>query len=113
MRILVMGGTRFIGVYLTQLLLEQGHEVVIYDVEMPRFSQECAFVRGDIRDIDRMAGIIESGDIVYHLAAEANVNRFYESPVYSNDITANGVLHVLEAMRLDKMCLAAAPINYY
>ncbi|MDJ0735184.1 MAG: NAD-dependent epimerase/dehydratase family protein [Nostocaceae cyanobacterium] len=31
MRILVMGGTRFIGVYLTQLLLEQGHEVVLFN----------------------------------------------------------------------------------
>jgi nucleoside-diphosphate-sugar epimerase len=31
MRILVMGGTRFIGVYLTQILLEQGHEVVLFN----------------------------------------------------------------------------------
>jgi nucleoside-diphosphate-sugar epimerase len=31
MRILVMGGTRFIGVYLTQLLAEQGHEVVLFN----------------------------------------------------------------------------------
>jgi nucleoside-diphosphate-sugar epimerase len=29
MRILVMGGTRFIGVYLTQRLVEQGHDVVV------------------------------------------------------------------------------------
>lgn len=29
MRVLVMGGTRFIGVYLTQVLVEQGHEVVL------------------------------------------------------------------------------------
>lgn len=31
MRILIMGGTRFIGVYLTQLLVEQGHEVVLFN----------------------------------------------------------------------------------
>ena len=31
MRILMMGGTRFIGVYLTQLLVEQGHEVVLFN----------------------------------------------------------------------------------
>ncbi|MEY2978497.1 MAG: NAD-dependent epimerase/dehydratase family protein [Prochlorotrichaceae cyanobacterium] len=31
MRILVMGGTRFIGVYLTQHLVEQGHEVVLFN----------------------------------------------------------------------------------
>ena len=31
MRILVMGGTRFIGVYLTRMLVEQGHEVVLFN----------------------------------------------------------------------------------
>lgn len=31
MRILIMGGTRFIGVYLTQMLVAQGHEVVLFN----------------------------------------------------------------------------------
>ena len=31
MRILIMGGTRFIGVYLTKILAAQGHEVVLFN----------------------------------------------------------------------------------
>jgi nucleoside-diphosphate-sugar epimerase len=31
MRVLIMGGTRFIGVYLTRLLVAQGHEVVLFN----------------------------------------------------------------------------------
>jgi len=31
MRILIMGGTRFIGVYLTKLLVQQGHEIVLFN----------------------------------------------------------------------------------
>ena len=38
-------------------------------------------------------------DLVYHLAAEANVNRFFESPLFSNDVTASATLCVLEAAR--------------
>jgi UDP-glucose 4-epimerase len=102
MKIIVAGGSGFIGSHVVDVLLDQGHEVLIYDLDAPRYGQSCSFVRGDIRDIDRMVRVIENGDIVYLLAAEANVNRFYESPVFSNDITANGALSVLEAARRKK-----------
>ena len=99
MKVIVAGGSGFIGSHVVDVLLGQGHEVVIYDLDAPRYRQSCSYVRGDTRDIDRMVQVFESGDIVYLLAAEANVNRFYQSPIYSNDITANGALSVLEAAR--------------
>jgi UDP-glucose 4-epimerase len=99
MKIIVTGGSGFIGSHVVDELLGQDYRVVIYDLEAPRYGQPCDYVRGDTRDIDRMVRVLESGDIVFHLAAEANVNRFYESPVYSNDITANATLSVLEAAR--------------
>jgi nucleoside-diphosphate-sugar epimerase len=42
MRILMMGGTRFIGVYLTQMLVEQGHEVVLFN----RGNRELPSIKG-------------------------------------------------------------------
>jgi UDP-glucose 4-epimerase len=80
-------------------LLAQNHDVTIYDVDAPRYGQGCGFVRGDTRDLDRMTSAATNADIVYHLAAEANVNRFFESPLFSNDITAGATLVVLEAAR--------------
>jgi UDP-glucose 4-epimerase len=99
MKIVVAGGSGFIGSHVVDALLDQGREVLIYDLEAPRYGQQCAFIRGDIRDTDRMVQIFQNGDVVYLLAAEANVNRFFESPLFSNDITANGALSVLEAAR--------------
>lgn len=99
MKVIVAGGSGFIGSHVVDELLAQGYEVLIYDLEAPRYGQACAFVRGDTRDIDRLVHVIEGGDIVYLIAAEANVNRFLESPVFSTDITANATISVLEAAR--------------
>ena len=99
MKIVVAGGSGFIGSHVVDVLIEQNHEVVIYDMDAPRYEQACAFARGDIRDIDRMSQTCKGADIVYMLAAEANVNRFFESPIYSNSVTAGGVLAMLEAVR--------------
>ncbi len=99
MKAVVAGGSGFIGSHVVDAVLAKGMEVLIYDLEAPRYGQPCAFLRGDTRDIDRMVQAFKPGDIVYLLAAEANVNRFLESPVYSNGITAGSTLSVLEAAR--------------
>jgi nucleoside-diphosphate-sugar epimerase len=52
MRILIMGGTRFIGVYLTQLLVAQGHEVVLFNRgNKPAPVAGVQTIRGDRKDI--------------------------------------------------------------
>ena len=51
MRVLVMGGTRFIGVYLTQLLVSQGHEVVLFNRgNKPAPVAGVQTIRGDRKD---------------------------------------------------------------
>ncbi|MBD2259944.1 NAD-dependent epimerase/dehydratase family protein [Pseudanabaena sp. FACHB-2040] len=68
MRILVMGGTRFIGVYLTRLLVEQGHEVVLFNRgSKPAPVAGVQQIQGDRRDAaglkEKLAG--ESFDAVF------------------------------------------------
>ena len=68
MRILIMGGTRFIGVYLTKVLLEQGHEVVLFNRgNKPAPIAGVAQIYGDRKDAaqlkDKLAS--ESFDVVF------------------------------------------------
>jgi nucleoside-diphosphate-sugar epimerase len=55
MRILIVGGTRFIGVYLTKILAERGHEVVLFNrgnkpVPVPGIKQ----INGDRSDASQL-----------------------------------------------------------
>lgn len=99
MRVIVTGGSGFIGSHVVDCLIARGHEACIYDLDTPQHAPSCEFVRGDTRDLDRLAKAIRPGNAIYHLAAEANVNRFFESPLYSNENTSHSVLCVLEAAR--------------
>lgn len=99
MKILITGGSGFIGSHVADVLLEQGNEVVIYDFDSPRFNQPVKYIKGDTGDAERLCEASKGFDAIYHLAAEANVNRFYESPLYSNLITSANTLNVLECAR--------------
>ena len=55
MRILIMGGTRFIGVYLTKVLVDRGHEVVLFNRgNNPAPVEGVSQIQGDRKDADRL-----------------------------------------------------------
>jgi UDP-glucose 4-epimerase len=102
MKILVTGGSGFIGSHLVDVLLEEGHEVSIYDIEAPRYGQNARYIKGDVRDMKQLLKATNANHAIYHLAAEANVNRFFDSPIYSNEITSSSTLNVLQAARINR-----------
>ena len=54
MRILMMGGTRFIGVYLTKVLLKQGHEVVLFNRGNHPAPEGVSQIQGDRKDASQL-----------------------------------------------------------
>jgi UDP-glucose 4-epimerase len=83
------------------VLLEQDHEVIIYDLDSPRFDQSCEYIKGDVNDLESFLAATKGIEIIYHLAAEANVNRFYDAPLRSNQNTSTSTLSVLESARVN------------
>jgi UDP-glucose 4-epimerase len=99
MKILITGGSGFIGSHVTDALIAAGHDVTIYDIEEPKYNNSASYIKGDVCDLGFMTKCFKGFEVVYHLAAEANVNRFYQNPVYSNLVTSVSTLNVLEAAR--------------
>ncbi len=100
MKILITGGSGFIGTELTSVLLESGHSVSILDLRRSEVFPELCTI-GDIRDLDKVRQATVGVDIIYNLAAEHednvdSVSLYYEVNVEGskNVITAaneNGV----------------------
>lgn len=69
MKILVTGGSGFIGTGLVEELLRAGHQVTIFD-KNNSFKFPDHVVIGDVRDRDMLTKIATGHEVVYHLAAE-------------------------------------------
>lgn len=69
MKILITGGSGFIGSRLSALLAANGHDVLIYD-KVPPAREAVPAVVGDVRDLEALTAAMKGADVVYNLAAE-------------------------------------------
>ncbi|MEI8104331.1 MAG: NAD-dependent epimerase/dehydratase family protein [Actinomycetes bacterium] len=99
MRAIVTGGAGFIGSNLVDALLARSDEVVIVDNlssgKRENLNAAATFVEADIRDgLD-----LGSADVVFHLAAQADVQTSVRRPVFDATVNVAGTVEVLEAAR--------------
>ena len=96
MKILVFGGNGFLGSYLTEALIESGHEVTVADLRNDH-STKADFVSCDILDRGQVERAITSGtEVVYNLAGFANLDRATEAPYETLQLNVMGNLHILQ-----------------
>jgi UDP-glucose 4-epimerase len=108
MHAFVTGGAGFIGSSLVDRLLADGHEVVAFDnfstgqreflagaLTQPRFT----LIEGDTLDLPGLTRAMAGCDVVFHLAANADVRFGTEHPKKDLEQNTIATFHVLEAMR--------------
>lgn len=108
MRCAVTGAAGFIGSNLVDRLLDDGHHVTGIDnfsTGQPRFLEQArgqprfTFIHGDILDDGALDNALADTEIVFHLAANADVRHGTDHP--DRDLQQNTIatFNVLEAMR--------------
>jgi UDP-glucose 4-epimerase len=100
-RILVTGGSGFIGSHVVDKLAEAGFEPRIYDLRPSEHHEPGSVdtVVGDLFDADALRAAMEDCDAVVHLAAYADVGVVAEQPISAEECNARGTLAVLESAR--------------
>lgn len=108
MRAFVTGGAGFVGSNLTDRLVKDGHEVVVYDnfstgreqfLEESLASGRVTVVRGDLLDRGAMHAAMKACDLVAHIAANADVRFGTLHPERDLEQNTVATFNVLEAMR--------------
>jgi UDP-glucose 4-epimerase len=107
-RVLITGGAGMIGSTIARLLVEQGAEVTVVDAMLPTYGgnrfnldgimDKIVFVKGDIRNLDRVKRWVDGADYVFSLAAQVSYVDSNHDPLLDLDINCRGHLNLLLAL---------------
>ena len=122
MKILVTGGAGFIGSHITELLIENKHDIIIIDNlstgQKQNINERARFYKEDLSNHDKIKEIIEKEkpEIIYHLAAQIDVRKSVEDPVEDariNIINAINLLKLAKNNNIKHFIFSAILINFF
>ena len=117
MKILITGGSGFIGSYLCKNLLEQGHEVFSLDnfstgkfenIAELESARGFKSIEGSILDEELVKNLISSVDSCFHFAAAVGVQKILDDPIGSLKTNLHGSENVIQACSESKINLVLA-----
>ena len=100
-KVVVTGGSGFIGSHVVDALVEAGHQVTVMDHRVRPHRTDVGFEDVDLLDLSSVLVATRHAEHIFHLGAVANVNYAYKYPVYSTALNVMGTANVLEAARIN------------
>jgi nucleoside-diphosphate-sugar epimerase len=121
-KILITGGTGFIGSHITRFYVQQGHEVRVIDNNTRGRSDrikdvmpDVDFIEGDIQNYSVVESACKDVDTVVHLAFINGTSNFYNHPDKVLNVAIKGILTVAAAIskfRIENLILASSSEVY-
>jgi UDP-glucose 4-epimerase len=108
LKILVTGGSGFIGSNLVDKLISLYHDVVVIDDlstgKVENLNKKSKFYKMDICNEDILEVFNkEKFDIVYHMAAQIDIQKSIKDPIQDAMVNIIGTINILEACRKSKV----------
>jgi UDP-glucose 4-epimerase len=98
MRAVVTGGAGFIGSHVVDALVARGDEVLVLD-DLSTGRREWVNAAAELRVHDIREPYEIEADVVFHLAAQADVGTSMERPGFDAEVNVVGTVNTLEAAR--------------
>ena len=100
-KVVVIGGSGFIGSYVADHLSDAGYQVTIYDYNHSKWLRpDQEMIVGDVLDFDKLNSTIAGAEMVYNFAALADLNQAIKQPLKTVNINILGNVNALEACRI-------------
>lgn len=100
MKVLVFGGSGFLGSHVSDALTDAGYEVTIFDlVKLSWIRKNQNFIQGDLLNEKLVLNSVEGFDYVYNFAAIADLNHALDKPLDTIRVNVLGNSFILEACR--------------
>jgi UDP-glucose 4-epimerase len=122
-RVLITGGAGFIGSHLSDALMASGHQVSVLDnlstgsmsnIEHLKGRDGFQYTIESVTNEPLLAELVDSSDVIFHLAAAVGVKKIVEEPVHTIETNVHGTEVVLKhANKKKKLVLIASTSEVY
>lgn len=104
MKVIVFGGSGFLGSHVADALSDAGHQVILYDILKSRYLKaDQKMVVADILDEQKVEQAVRGSDAVFNFSGIADVDETNQRPLESVKFNILGNAIILEACRKAKV----------